>query len=68
MGQNIFSGCVWSGSSESMYFGAAVELLGSSMFIKLFFSVVILMLLLTCLAFVTLDFLRGLAVPLRQLP
>lgn len=51
-----------------MYFGAAVELLGSSMFIKLFFSVVILMLLLTCLAFVTLDFLRGLAVPLRQLP
>lgn len=51
-----------------MYFGAAVELLGSSMFIKLFFSVLIQMPLLTCLAFVTLVFLCGLAVPLIQLP
>lgn len=62
MGQNICSGCVGVPACESMYFiGAAVELLGSAMFIKLFFRVVIQMLPLTCLAFVTLDFLRGLA-------
>lgn len=50
-----------------MYFiSAAVGLLGSAMFMKLFFSVVNQMLLLTCLSFVTLGFLHGLAVPFKS--